>query len=197
MLYVFEGARNSGKTHLSKKISEKCGIPRYQFDFADGFNILNNSINKDSNAHSFSMGKELMIMQIFKDIPGIPSCIHDRGIMTVLSWALIERRTTHLILQRQLEYVIKKGLLDNVLFFYVRGENPDKSPRNKDIWDSFDNDKREREITENMYNNFSTLFPDKVFVIDNNFDKESEENAINIFSNIILKDVWNTSDNKA
>lgn len=197
MLYVFEGSRNSGKTYLSNKISEACGIPRYQFDFANGFNTLNNSVHKDTNAHSFSMGKELMIMQLFKDVPGIPSCIHDRGIMTVLSWALIENRATRQLIDRQLDYVIKKGLLDNVMFFYIRGENPDKSPRNKDMWDSFDGNTKEREITENFYNVFLELFPEKVFLIENNFDKESEERAINIFSNIIVKDVWNTFDSKA
>jgi hypothetical protein len=197
MLYVFEGARNSGKTYLSTKVSGACRIPRYQFDFVGGYNSLNNSLTPDSNAHSFSLGKELMIMQLFRDIPSIPSCIHDRGLMTIISWAIIESRASKEIIDRQLEYVIKNVLLDNVIFFYIKGENPNKESRNKDRWDYAENDRRERDITESVYQNFMELFPDKVFTIENNFDKESEERAINIFSNIILKDVWNTTNNQA
>ena len=64
MVYVFEGARNSGKTHLSKHISKKFGIARFQFDFVNHFNLLGLQSKDNKEAHSFSMGKELMLMQM-------------------------------------------------------------------------------------------------------------------------------------
>ena len=64
MLYVFEGPRNSGKTYLSNLMSDHFGMPRYQFSFADYFSILDIKSQNSKEAHAFSLGKELMIMQI-------------------------------------------------------------------------------------------------------------------------------------
>ena len=89
MVYVFEGPRNSGKTFISKLISEKFNIQRYQFSFADYFSRLGLESQNSKEAHAFSMGKELMLMQLFKDLVPIESngnvfsFIHDRGILTV------------------------------------------------------------------------------------------------------------------
>ena len=68
MLYVFEGARNSGKTYLSTEISHIMGLPRFQFDFGKYFNLLGLESKDNREAHSFSMGKEMMLMQIARDI---------------------------------------------------------------------------------------------------------------------------------
>ena len=68
MIYVFEGPRNSGKTFLSNHISEKYSIERFQFSFSEFSKRLELKSNGSKEMHAFAMGKELMLMQLFKDL---------------------------------------------------------------------------------------------------------------------------------
>lgn len=149
MIYVFEGARNSGKTYLSKFLSDRNRIPRFQFDFVGGVNLIPipNSAGKDMN--SFGMGKELMLMQLCRDLPFMDQkFIHDRGFLSVLAWGIIDKRISPSQALSYMDYFLKENLLNQITLIYIEGENPDKSARNKDQWDYADGKSEERQTYE-------------------------------------------------
>lgn len=145
MVIVFEGARNSGKTYLSKAVAQQNGIPRFQFNFVGGFNLLGLSNSNNREAHTFSMGKELMLLQMVKELTEIPTFIHDRGILTVLSWGLLENRVSESEIDKQISFLKENSLLDRARIVYIYGQNPDQSARNKDQWDYADQKQGEAE----------------------------------------------------
>lgn len=189
MVYVFEGARNSGKTYLSNYISEHFSIPRFQFDFGPHFNLLGLESKNNRESHSFSMGKELMLMQLSRDLSG-PSCvndfIHDRGILTVLAWGLSENRISKDDVTNQIKYIKENRLLDNITIIYITGNNPDKSDRNKDQWDYADKSNSERESFEFVISIFKDFNIGKIYEFTNNFDSGSLLNIKSTFENIIF-----------
>jgi hypothetical protein len=145
---IFEGPRNSGKTFLARKYSEVHNLPIYKFDFVGWFNRLQLD-NESSETHSFALGKELMLLQLSRD-GLLPDFILDRGIITVLSWGILSSRITEEFAHNQLKMIAEQGLLDNCEIYFVTGDNPDKSPRNKDNWDFTEQDNKELEIVENL-----------------------------------------------
>lgn len=185
MVYVFEGPRNSGKTFLSEYISESFSIPRFQFKFANFFVDLNLKSEDNKEAHAFSLGKEFMLMQLAKDIPR-ESFIHDRGILTVLVWGLLEGRITEDEARDQIEIVKKYSLLDEITIIYINGENPDKSDRSKDQWDHIDGDARERDTYEKVISMFQEAGLHKIWAITNKFDNQSMSNMSSMFEDILF-----------
>jgi hypothetical protein len=185
MVYVFEGARNSGKTFLSKLASERTLIPRFQFDFVGGLNVLNTATSASREAHAFAMGKELMLMQLSSD--GIISTdfIHDRGILSVLAWGVIEKRISKEQARSQLDYVFSKGLLAPVSIVYIEGQNPDQGPRNKDQWDFADGKSDERKTYEWLLGEMQKKQFSKVHVFENRFDQESANNFLTFFNQVV------------
>jgi hypothetical protein len=184
MVYVFEGARNSGKTFLSQEVSKKLFVPRFQFDFGNYFGLLGLKSNGNNSAHAFSMGKEFMLMQMARDIKGIPDFIHDRGIMTCLAWGLFENRIDRLEVMKQAEFARSEGLFENVHIIYIDGKNPDKRQRNKDSWDFADAGSGERDAFEYVKSVFaSKCIPFTVF--KNNFDNDSLSGINKLVSNLL------------
>ena len=176
MIYVFEGPRNSGKSYLSKAIESSLIIPRFQFDFGSYFNMLELASKDNREAHSFSMGKELMIMQIAKDLKrSLPDYIHDRGILTVLAWGLSENRITEDDVIKQIEFIRRHDLMSEITIIYINGNNPDKSDRNKDQWDYAELNNRERSSFEFVILKFMELGFQNIKLFDNNFDDDSVE----------------------
>lgn len=176
MIYVFEGPRNSGKSYLSKAIEKSLVIPRFQFDFGSYFNLLGLSSKDNREAHSFSMGKELMIMQIARDLKrSLPDYIHDRGILTVLAWGLSENRITEDDVIKQIEFIKEHNLMSEITVIYVKGENPDKSDRNKDQWDYAELDDKERSAFKFVIFKFIELGFENIKIFENKFDDESIE----------------------
>ena len=145
---IFEGPRNSGKTFLARKYSEVHSLPIYKFDFVGWFNRFKLD-NESRETHSFALGKELMLLQLSRD-GLLPDFILDRGIITVLSWGILSGRITEEFALGQLKMIAEQGLLDNCEIYFVTGDNPDKSPRNKDNWDFTEQNNRELEIVENL-----------------------------------------------
>jgi len=185
MIYVFEGPRNSGKTYLSKEMESKLNLPRFQFDFGNYFNLLELKSKDNREAHSFSMGKELMIMQIAKDLKGtMPDCIHDRGILTVLSWGLSENRITKDDVIKQIEFIRDRNLMSEISVIYINGNNPDKSDRNKDQWDYAELDNLERSSFEFVIYKFVELGFDNIRIFQNEFTDESVEELIKLINQI-------------
>jgi DNA polymerase III delta prime subunit len=180
MIYVFEGPRNSGKTYLSKAIERSLLIKRFQFDFGSYFNLLELSSKDNREAHTFSMGKELMIMQMARDLKrSLPNYIHDRGILTVLAWGLSENRITEDDVIKQIEFIKEHDLMSEITIIYINGENPDKSDRNKDQWDYAELDDKERSAFKFVIFKFMELGFQNVKIFENKFDAESIETLKN------------------
>jgi len=183
MVYVFEGPRNSGKTFLSKIISSSFGIPRFQFDFSGSFKMLNLD-SKSREAHSFAMGKELMLMQLTKDLnKSIPRFIHDRGILSVLNWGILENRISKSQALSQLDYVINANLLDHTQVIYILGKNPQKRVMKKDDWDFAEMSTKESDIYDLLLSKFPK---NNLSIFHNSFDTESIENIKNLFSENLI-----------
>jgi len=185
MVYVFEGPRNSGKTFLSGFVSDSFNIPRFQFKFANFFKDLNLKSVDSKEAHAFSLGKEFMLMQLAKDLEH-ESFIHDRGILTVLVWGLLEGRITEDEARDQIEILKKYSLLDQITIIYIQGNNPDKSDRDKDQWDHIDGDPRERETYVKVISMFQEAGLDRIWVFINGFDDQSVSNMGSMFEDILF-----------
>lgn len=145
---IFEGPRNSGKTFLAHKYAEIKNLPIYKFDFVGWFNRLD-FLDSSHETHSFAFGKELMLLQLSRE--GLLSdFILDRGIITVLTWGVLSGRIDEKEAYSQLNMLAEQDLLKNCELYFITGNNPDTSPRNKDNWDFRDGDDKEAEIMENI-----------------------------------------------
>lgn len=175
MLVIFEGARNSGKTYLAQKASEHNNIPLYKFEFVKWFNELGLE-DSSRSSHLFALGKELQLLQANRD--GIlHPIILDRGFLTVLVWGVLSKRIDFGEAIEQLDKIVSSNLLENCKVYYIHGDNPNKSDRNKDNWDFRDNTSDEKFLYEKFihyilenypsFNNFSILS------FENKFDETS------------------------
>ena len=175
MLVIFEGARNSGKTYLAQKASEHNNIPLYKFEFVKWFNELGLE-DSSRSSHLFALGKELQLLQANRD--GIlHPIIVDRGFLTVLVWGVLSKRIDFDEAIEQLDKIVSSNLLENCKVYYIHGDNPNKSDRNKDNWDFRDNTSDEKFLYEKFihyilenypsFNNFS------IFSFENKFDETS------------------------
>jgi hypothetical protein len=185
MIIIFEGCRNSGKTFLSKQISEDLYIPRFQFDFVEYFNGLNLESKESESAHSFSMGKDLMLMQLNRDGFIQEDVIIDRGFLTVLSWGLLEKRIDLPTARKHLGILNSNGLTRDVHVIYVEGDNPDPSGRNKDMWDGVEKTNSEKFAYEFILHQISSDHADiKVTRFRNEFNEQSIHDLAKIIKNV-------------
>ena len=146
MLIIFEGARNSGKTYLAGRASDYNNLPLYKFEFVKWFNDLK-LLDNSKESHLFALGKELQLLQANRD--GIlKSIILDRGFLTVLVWGVLSKRIDYDEAISQLNRIVESGLLKNCKVYYIHGDNPNKSDRNKDNWDFRDNTSDEKYLYE-------------------------------------------------
>lgn len=192
MVYVFEGPRNSGKTFLSKYVSAKYNIPRFQFEFSEYFKRLQIQSQHSKEAHAFALGKELMLMQIARDLhtgfdDDPKSFIHDRGILSVLSWGLLEGRITEEDVKSQAAIIGDMFLLNNIRIILILGKNPDQSERKKDQWDHFDGGTLEFECYVKVVEIMEKMGIAKVWWFDNTFDQKSLDNISGLFEHIIFE----------
>ena len=175
MIIIFEGSRNSGKTYLAQKASEHNNIPLYKFEFVKWFNEL--GLADDSReSHLFAIGKELQLLQANRD--GIlRSIILDRGFLTVLVWGVLSKRIDFEEAIDELNKIISSGLLKNCKVFYVHGDNPNKSDRNKDNWDFRDNTSDEKHLYEKFIRHILDFYPSfddfSIQSFENKFDETS------------------------
>jgi len=189
MIIVFEGCRNSGKSFLSSQVSSETGIPRYKFNFAEYFSDLGLESSSSLPAHSFAMGKELMLLQLNRDGFLSEDFILDRGFLTVLAWGLCEKRIDESQMKSQMEMFQKRDLYKDVVVVYVDGKNPDPSARNKDIWDSKEDDTTEKDAFELVLQEIDSAgLGIKVIRFQNDFTSDSIQKIINI-----VKDVRNNT----
>lgn len=185
MIYCFEGARNSGKTFLSNYISGQLGTERFQFDFGQYFNLLDLKSTDNREAHSFAMGKELMLMQLGRDVKNLGDFIHDRGILTVLAWGISDNRISKDDAIEQIEFILKNDLLRNVFILYIDGDNPIKRNCVKDQWDYADNNSKEREAFEFVMSEFEKRECRSIVRFKNEFNQESLIKLYNLFNSLL------------
>jgi len=172
MITIFEGQRNSGKTFLAHKFASISDLPIFKFEFVDWFKNLE-LVDSQESTHLFALGKESMLMQLNRD-GLLPDFILDRGILTVMTWGILSGRITESKAHEQLSMICEAGLFDNIRIFYVVGENPDRSSRNKDVWDFRESDNRESEIMENLRDHISNNpYNVQVEYIFNEFNEDS------------------------
>lgn len=192
MVYVFEGPRNSGKSFLSNYISSKFHIQRFQFEFAEYFKRLNIQSQNSKEAHAFALGKEFMLMQLFRDLSIVDdggmdySFIHDRGILTVLAWGIMEGRITEDEMVEQIKIIKDLGLMHDISIVFITGDNPEKGDRNKDQWDHIDGDNRELEAYNRVISKFEEYGIAKIRKFTNRFDEESLTDITLMFENILF-----------
>lgn len=174
MLTIFEGARNSGKTYLANLASTHNRIPIFKFEFVDWFNLLKLE-DSSEGIHLFALGKEISIQQMNRE--GIlPDMIMDRGFLTVIVWGILSKRITEENAYKQLDLIISLGLLKNSRIYYIHGDNPNRSNRNKDNWDFMDNTSTEKELYEKFLgylkdNTDPSEF--EIYIFENKFDESS------------------------
>jgi len=185
MIYCFEGARNSGKTFLSNYISDSLDIERFQFDFGQFFHLLDLKSTDNREAHSFSMGKELMIMQLARDIKVVNEFIHDRSILTVLAWGLSENRISKDDVIKQIDFIVENDLLKNIFIIYIDGKNPIKREGVKDHWDYADNSDKERDAFEFIISEFDKRETSSIIRFQNDFTVNSQTKLYNLFNSIL------------
>ena len=174
MLTIFEGARNSGKTYLANLVSTYNKIPLFKFEFVDWFNLLKLE-DSSEGIHLFALGKEISIQQMNRE--GIlPDMIMDRGFLTVIVWGILSERITEENAYAQLDLIISLGLLKNSRVYYIHGDNPNKSNRNKDNWDFMDHTSLEKEL----YDKFIKYLKEntnpsefEIIIFENKFDESS------------------------
>jgi hypothetical protein len=175
MIIIFEGSRNSGKTYLAQKASEHNNIPLYKFEFVKWFNELGFA-DDSRESHLFALGKELQLLQANRD--GIlQSIVLDRGFLTVLVWGVLSKRIDFEEAIDELNKIISSGLLKNCKVFYVHGDNPNKSDRNKDNWDFRDNTSDEKHLYEKFIRHILDFYPSfddfSIQSFENKFDETS------------------------
>jgi hypothetical protein len=182
MIYLIEGARNSGKTFITSFFKES---KDYKFPFTRWFGDLGYNDEK-KETHDFALGKEIMLLDLNKK-GFIEEMICDRGIITVFVWAVLSGRISEQRALEELNLVIKDGLFDNVKILWVKGKNPDQTSRNKDFWDRRE---QEREKEHLLFNSFlGKLKGDSAHIdikeIENTFDEQVKSRLEEI------KNVWN------
>lgn len=176
MIIIFEGARNSGKSYLAGRASEYNNLPLYKFEFVKWFNDLKLS-DSSRESHLFALGKEIQLLQANRD--GVLSpLILDRGFLTVLVWGVLSKRIEYDEAIQQLDNIIQSGLLENCKVYYIHGDNPNKSERNKDNWDFRDNTSDEKYLYEKFINYLIETYPYSytsfsIFSFENKFDETS------------------------
>ena len=165
------------------------GIPRYKFNFSEYFGDLGLESSASLPAHSFAMGKELMLLQLNRDGFINGDFILDRGFLTVLAWGICENRINESQMKSQMDIIRKRNLGKDMVVVYVDGKNPDTSSRNKDIWDSKEKDTSEKDAFDLVLKEISSLdIGIKVIKFENDFTVNSIEKIINL-----IEDVRNNS----
>lgn len=179
MLYLIEGARNTGKTYIASFFN----LPRYKFPFTHWFGCMGYA-DSSQNTHDFALGKEIMLMDLNK-MGYIESMFSDRGIVTVFVWAILSNRISETEALRQFSLTIHSDLYRDVKIIWVKGKNPDTSDRKKDFWDGYDGRGQQEALLYNAFMSRLIEIGVDVEIVENTFDDKVEQRIKEI------KNVWN------
>ena len=181
-LILLEGPRNSGKTHLSDKITQ----PKFKFDFTGVYGGLNLPTN-GKTTHSLGLGKEIMLHQLYsKGFLG-NNLIVDRGVLTNEVWGIYQERVSYTHVFSEIDFMISSGLFDDVDIILIKSDVPMKFRKNKDHWDHLENnEERLKELS--IFEKVSDYMSDagiRVHQFSNHFDSQSEENFLKLIDKLI------------
>jgi hypothetical protein len=179
MLYLIEGARNTGKTYISSFFT----LHNYKFPFTHWYGCLEYS-NSSQNTHDFALGKEIMLMDL-NNQGLLGDVLSDRGMVTVFVWAILSNRISEQEAMRQFNLVINGDLFKGVRIIWVKGQNPDTSDRTKDFWDIYDAQSRQEALLYNAFMSRLIEIGVDVQIVHNTFDQEVETRIK------AIKNVWN------
>jgi len=142
MIRLIEGARNSGKSYLL----EWANVVPYKFPFPHWYGKLKLN-NNDRETHSFALSKEILLHELNRN-GHIQDLFVDRGILTVLTWGVLENRISMDEAVKQLWLFAEQDLFTDVEVIYIYGDNP-RERGSKDLWDDSDRAK-EKDIYETL-----------------------------------------------
>jgi hypothetical protein len=179
MIFIFEGARNSGKSYLAQKASEHTGIPLYKFQFTEWFDGLRLGDDSEST-HLFALGKEIQLLQCNRD-GVIKDIILDRGFLTVFVWGVLSGRITYEKALFELDQLVDLGLLQNCKVYYIDGKNPDGTKRDKDHWDFREDSSAEKDLYEKFISHLLLHYQFDSFSI---YRFENKFNPTSIITNL-------------
>lgn len=166
-LIIIEGARKSGKTHL---INSQESFPIFKFDFNSAFTGL--GLDQQSPiTHSFGLGKEIMLQQLNRDGFLYDTFMIDRGILSNAVWGVLQKRITRDLAEKELEWAIDNGLLNDTRIFLILGTSAEE--RIKDQWDFADNMIEEEKELFLYFSNVLISKGVKVNLFKNFFDSDT------------------------
>lgn len=155
-MVIIEGPRNVGKSFLLR------GFPHFKFDLIDFCKEFNPN---PSNFFYFSIGKDLMSLQAFKN----QSILMDRGFLSSLVFGKLESRFNK---TEEIEFINLIGTyLDEIKIVLVYGKNP-KERKNKDLFDTRFAVYESQLDTYDYY--VSNHFKSNTIYFENKFDLDSE-----------------------
>lgn len=181
MIILIEGPRNTGKTFLMDSLEEDSGFIKYKFPYlafvdriaanwptSDDEKIKKLlEQNKQDKMGAFSLGRDLALLHFGQALN--QNVIIDRCVFSSLVFGKIFNRYTENEINNVIKLLKEEKLFENVLVFYVTGENPEK--RESKDWKVFDELKYELQVK--YFDEFLGQFDHFQFV--NKFDEESVE----------------------
>lgn len=185
MLYVIEGIRCSGKSFLiNELIKSGKDIFRYKFDYMNQAR----EIFSKTNFGSFSIGKDLQLLNLFSKEMFDKNIVLDRGIISSLVYGKTFKRLSNQQFEDIIDILEYNGLIDNVNFIYI---DPDIEKLKEIIIHREKNDIKEFSSMNiktqlNGYNSFIEKYGTFMDIksIKNNFDDDSVSKFINAFKEI-------------
>lgn len=186
MLYIIEGIRGSGKTHLIdsffkryKSVEDKCyqiPIQKYKFEHMNSFlDLFGSHEYYNFCLGSFSLGKDFQLLSLNKS-NFLSNMFVDRGILSTLSYGYQYKRFPEEKIDDIVQYINDNNLLQNVIIIYIL-PNIDKLKENIKHRNKNDNKLYESFTIEeqlNGYQKFISIFKDNIKIITNNYDSKSE-----------------------
>lgn len=164
-IVLIEGPRKSGKSYLLKDLNNV-----FKFDFLSSFVGLNLEQNSN-NTHFFGLGKEIMLMQLNKDLFIKDTLLIDRGIITNAVWGVLQNRISLDTAENQISWAINSNLFEGTSVILIEGTSTEE--RKKDLWDFADSMVEEEKALFQHFYKYIIERGVKGVIFRNNFDDES------------------------
>jgi AAA+ ATPase superfamily predicted ATPase len=166
MNYLIEGPRKVGKTFLINSLLNK--NPKFKVfktEILEAFSFF-------KNPYIF-FGKDLSLLSLIRS-GNFDNLLFDRGFISTLVYGEFFNRYT----KEEVDYFIGyiNDYLPNLKIILIKGDN--KKERKKDSFDFLDNSYSEQ---LDLFKKYLDKIDCSFEIIDNQFDKKTEENFIKLF----------------
>lgn len=181
MIIFLEGPRASGKSTLLKSLSSE--IEKFQFEFVnyvDYFQLERNS----RNLHDFSLGKDLMLMQLNRD-GIIPFTVVDRGPLTVIVYSLMDNRISEKEIGDFKKLLIENNLWKDCYVILLKTNKPQGGKRIKNEWNGKDVWSNLEGLDWEYYEKLQDFVPkENLIPFENHYNEESIERFKELIKNL-------------